>query len=451
MIEAIRSYLRTENLFIPGDKIILAVSGGVDSMVMLDLFQRMEEEFVVAHCNFHLRGAESDGEEAFLSDHCGERGIELYVKHFDTREYATLTGMSVEMAARRLRYDWFSELLDELSFQYVATAHHQDDLIETMLVNLSRGTGIRGLTGIQPKNGRIVRPLLFVNREQILAYAANHHISYKNDSSNDELLYQRNVIRHQIIPLFEEINPAFRKNAVRTASILKETERIYQQKLDEIRQMVMEQSGINYLFSIEKLKPLQPLNSILFELFYPFGFNAQQVNDICSTFDAEAGKTFFSQTHRIVKDRDKFIVTPRDNDSSSRFYIEESQTEISWPISLYIELVPRDAGFRFSKDPLVADLDYDLLQFPLLLKKWETGEYFQPLGMSGFKKISDFFIDEKLSIPEKESVWILYSGKKVVWITGRRIDDRFKITLKTKRVLRIRMRDRKTEEPRIKS
>ena len=440
MIEVVRSYIRTENLFTPGDKIILAVSGGVDSMVMLDLFQRMEEEFVVAHCNFHLRGAESDGEEAFLKDYCGDAGIELYVKHFDTREYAALTGISVEMAARKLRYDWFFELLDQLSFQYVATAHHQDDLIETMLVNLSRGTGIRGLSGIQPKNGKIIRPLLTVNREQILAYAAEHHISYKNDSSNDELLCQRNVIRHQIIPLFEEINQAFRKNAVRTASILKDTEQIYLQKIDDVRQMVMEQQGMNCLFSIDKLRSLQPLNSILFELFYPFGINAQQVREIIGAFDAEAGKIFLSQTHRIVKDRSHFIVTPLDNEDPFRCYIEENQKEISWPVSLRFELIPRNAGFRFSRSHLVADLDYDLLQFPLLMKKWESGEYFQPLGMSGFKKISNFFIDEKLSIPEKESVWIVYSGQKVVWITGKRIDDRFKITLKTKRVLRIVMR-----------
>ncbi|MGV8139841.1 MAG: tRNA lysidine(34) synthetase TilS [Mangrovibacterium sp.] len=437
MIETIRSYINTEKLFISGDKIVLAVSGGVDSMVMLDLFQQMRVDFVVAHCNFQLRGVESDGEETFLRDYCGEERIELFVKHFDTREYAALTGISVEMAARKLRYNWFFELLDQLSFQYVATAHHLDDLVETMLVNLSRGTGIRGLSGIQPRNGKIIRPLLGVNREQILTYATEHHINYKNDSSNDELLYQRNVIRHQIVPLFEEINPAFRKNAVRTACILRETEQIYLQKIDEMRQTVEEQQGTNRLFSIDKLRLLQPLNSILFELFYPFGFNAQQIHEMIGAFDAEAGKIFLSATHRIVKDRSHFIVTPLGNDNSSRFYIEEDQKELVWPVSLHFERIPRDAAFRFSRSPLVADLDYDLLQFPLLMKKWESGEYFQPLGMSGFKKISDFFVDEKLSIPEKESVWIVYSGQKVVWITGKRIDDRFKITLKTKRVLRI--------------
>ncbi|MEL7588125.1 MAG: tRNA lysidine(34) synthetase TilS, partial [Prolixibacteraceae bacterium] len=434
MISAIQSYIRTENLVLPGDRIILAVSGGVDSMVMLDLFQQIGQEFVVAHCNFRLRGAESDTEETFLRDWCGERDIELYVKHFDTREYANLTGVSVEMAARKLRYDWFFELMDELSFQYVATAHHQDDLVETMLVNLTRGTGIRGLAGIMPKNGRIIRPLLFMNRPQILAYAADHHISYKNDSSNDELLYQRNMIRHRIIPLFEALNPAFRKNAVRTAAILRDTERVYRQKLDEIRRTVTEESGNNILLPIVKLKSLEPLSSVLFELFYPYGFNAPQIQEIAASFNSEAGKTFFSQTHRIVKDRDNLIITPKETDDLQLAYIDENFTEVSVPVSLQFDVINRDSGFRFSRSPLVADLDYDLLQFPLLLKKWEAGEYFQPLGMTGFKKISDFFIDEKLSIPEKESVWILYSGRKVVWITGHRIDDRFKITLKTKKV-----------------
>ncbi|MDD4192468.1 MAG: tRNA lysidine(34) synthetase TilS [Mangrovibacterium sp.] len=441
MINAIRSYIRTENLFQPGDKVILAVSGGVDSMVMLDLFRRMNGDFVVAHCNFHLRGAESDAEEVFLRDYCGESGIELYVKHFDTREYAVLTGVSVEMAARSLRYDWFFELLDQLSFQYVATAHHLDDLIETMLINLSRGTGIRGLSGIQPKNGKIIRPLLFAGRGEILAHAAGHHLRYQDDSSNDELLYQRNVIRHQIIPLFEQMNPAFRKNAVRTASILKETAQIYQQRMDEIRQTVTEQSGPNYRFPIKKLKMLRPLNSMLFELLYPFGFNPQQIKEIANALESEAGKTFFSQTHRIVKDRDHFILTPREEERPSRFYIDENSTAVSQPVSLRFEQLQRDAGFRFSRSPWVADVDYDLLQFPLILKKWEPGEYFQPLGMSGFKKISDFFVDEKMSIPEKESVWILYSGKNVVWITGKRMDDRYKITMRTRRVLRIIMRE----------
>ncbi len=440
MIDVVRSYITEERLFTPDQKIILAVSGGVDSMVMLDVFRQIHPDFVVAHCNFRLRSLESEKEESFVREFCAANGIEFYVKHFDTREYAALEGISVEMAARQLRYGWFFELLSQLSFHYIATAHHLDDLVETMLINLSRGTGIRGLTGIPSKHGRIVRPMLALTRAQILAYAAGCHLPYKNDSSNDELLYQRNVIRHQIIPMFEEINPAFRRNAVKTAAILKDTARLYEQKLDEIRNSVLQPDGVRVRLSLERLKGLQPLASILFELLYPYGFNSQQVKEIIASFDGEPGKTFFSSTHRIVKDRDVLIVTPSETEQPSMYYyIEEEQREILQPLRLRMEVIPRDPGFRFSRSPMAADVDYDLLQFPLLLKKWEAGEYFQPLGMSGFKKVSDYFTDEKLSIPEKESVWILYSGRNVVWITGMRMDDRFKITLRTKKVFRIIM------------
>jgi len=440
MIETFRSYIRDENLFTSGDKLVLAVSGGVDSMVMLSLFEQLDHEFVVAHCNFNLRGAESDGEEVFVRDYCGAGGIELYVKHFDTREYAALEGISIEMAARRLRYDWFAELLDELSYSFVATAHHQDDLIETMLINLSRGTGIRGLSGIQPRNGKIVRPLLFATRRQILAFARERKIAFINDSSNDELLYQRNVIRHRIIPAFEEIFPVFRKNASKTALILRETEKVYRQKLEEIRQEILERSGAETRLSIRKLQAMDPLPAILFELLYPFGFNSSQVHEIQESFNSEAGKTFFSSDYRLVKDREFLIVTSRRNEKiSRRFYIEADCLQIREPLPLYFELIPKAADFRFSRDRMVADLDYDRLHFPLILKKWESGEYFQPLGLSGYKKLSDFFIDEKMSIPEKEATWILYSGKNVVWVAGKRLDDRYKITSGTARVFRIRM------------
>ncbi|WP_423128141.1 tRNA lysidine(34) synthetase TilS [Gaoshiqia sp. Z1-71] len=437
MFDVFQAYIRDENLFAPADKLILAVSGGVDSMVMLTLFQQAGFEFVVAHCNFRLRGTESDGEEVFIRDYCGEQGIELYVKQFDTREYAGLKGISIEMAARELRYEWFYRLLGELSYDYIATAHHQDDLIETMLINLSRGTGIRGLTGIQAKNDRIVRPLLFAGRSRILEFAAAHQIDFKNDSSNDELVYQRNIIRHQIIPQFEELNPAFRKNAAKTASILKQTERIYQQQIDEFRKAIMAEEPGVFKFSIEKLKGLDQLFSVLFEFLHPFGFNASQIQEIYGALDAEAGKIFYSGRYRLVKDRDDLIVTAVEEEGLRRFYIEDDCLEITEPLHLRFELISKSPAFRFSTNAGVADFDYDLLQFPLILKKWEQGEYFQPLGMTGFKKLSDFFIDEKMSIPEKETTWILYSGRQVVWIVGRRIDDRFKITKKTREVFRV--------------
>ncbi|WP_163707044.1 tRNA lysidine(34) synthetase TilS [Mangrovibacterium lignilyticum] len=437
MIDTFQTYIRDEKLFAKTDKLVLAVSGGADSMVLLKLFQQCDYEFCVAHCNFKLRGAESDGEEVFIRDYCGEHGIELFVKQFDTREYAQLEGISIEMAARDLRYTWFEELRQQLQSDYLVTAHHRDDLIETMLINLSRGTGIRGLSGIQVKNGTVIRPFLFASREEILAYAEINKLPYKHDSSNDELIYQRNIIRHQIIPLFESINPAFRKNAAKTAAILKETAVVYQQRLDEISVEVKSAGKDLIRLNIEKLKALQPKRTLLFELLHGYGFNSEQVQEIADALDAEAGKSFFSKTHRLVKDREELQITELTDSTSQRYYIEEDCETISEPISLQLETIDKSPAFRFSTNPMVADFDLAKLQFPLILKKWELGEYFVPLGMNNLKKLSDFFIDQKLSIPEKESTWILYSGKNVVWVIGHRIDDRFKITKETQQVLHI--------------
>lgn len=439
MLEDFQSYIEKEDLFTPDDKLILAVSGGVDSMVMLDLFQHISNDFVVAHCNFQLRGAESDSEEVFLQDYCGEHGVELYVKHFDTNEYAAIEGISIEMAARELRYNWFYELLEELSFSYLATAHHQDDLIETMLINLSRGTGIRGLSGIRPKKGSVIRPMLFTSRDDILNYAVQNKIEYKNDSSNDELIYQRNIIRHTIIPQFEEINPAFRRNVARSASILSQTEAIYSEKVNEIREKTVEKQGDTVKIYIDKLREYKELEHILFELLHPFGFNASQVKEIYEAFETEAGKSFFSKEYRLIKDRNQLIINKISPlEEIARHYIEKDCLEISEPIHLEFEVISKSPDYQLSRNPEVADLDYDMLEFPLIIKKWEQGEYFKPLGMSGFKKLSDYFIDEKFSIPEKENTWILCSGQKVVWIIGKRIDDRFKITNSTKAILRVK-------------
>ena len=441
MIESFRLYIENENLLAREDKLLLAVSGGADSMVMLTLFQHLDYEFAVAHCNFKLRGAESDGEEVFLRDYCAAKGIELFVKHFDTREFASRKGISIEMAARDLRYSWFAELLDALSYACIATAHHQDDLIETMLLNLSRGTGIRGLTGIRPKNGKVIRPMLFANREQILEFARKNNIDYMDDSSNNELLFQRNIIRHQVIPAFEEMNPVFRKNALKTAFILRETEAIFRDKIDAVRGQVQERDDNGIRMSIKKITDYGSVNTVLFELLYPFGFNAHQAQEIYNAFSAEAGKTFFSENFRLVKDRDFLIITPRKEQGIARFYIEAGCPEINEPVPLRFEIIERKNDFLFSRNLRVADLDLDFLHFPLILKRWEQGEYFRPLGLAGLKKLSDFFTDEKMSIPEKEAAWILYSGKNVVWILGRRIDDRYKVTSRTTKIFRIRMKE----------
>ena len=437
MFPDFEKYIGKEKLFSTSEKLILAVSGGVDSMVMLHLFQQLENDFVVAHCNFKLRGAESDSDEIFLRDYCSEKGIEIYVKTFETKEYATTKGISIEMAARELRYCWFKELLNKLQFDYLTTAHHQDDLVETMLINLTRGTGIRGLSGIQPKSGKVIRPLLFANRLKIINYAAANQIPFQEDSSNEELVYQRNIIRHKLIPMFEEINPAFRKNMSKTAGILRETEKIYHQKIDTEKSRLVQKEGDILKIAIEELVKTEFKPTVLFEILHPLGFNNEQVDEIIQSINADSGKSFYSHSHRLVKDRDYLLVNKLDETIDHRYYIDEDCISIIDPIELDFQQMKRTADYSFSKELAVADFDFDKLQFPLILKKWDQGEYFQPLGMEGFKKLSDFFIDEKLSLPEKENTWILYSGTKIVWIIGKRIDNRFKITENTSKILRI--------------
>lgn len=439
MVEQFLKFISKENLFHSSHRIILAVSGGADSMLMMHLFVNAGFQVAVAHCNFNLRGQESDNEEQLVADYCDRKNIPFYSQHFNTAEFALQEGISIEMAARDLRYAWFNTLLDQLNYDYLATAHHQDDVIETFLINLSRGSGIKGLSGIQPKAGRIIRPMLFTSHDEIVNYCHRMSIDFLTDSSNLETVYKRNLIRHEVLPLLEKVNPAFRKNALKTIANLHETGLIFQQRMSEIKEDVYAENPNGAMIHIEKLLTLNPLRTILFELIRHFGFQAEQTDAILSSLNKESGRQFFSENYRLVKDREYLIITPHLSAHDKVFYIEQDCNKISFPVQLSIEKLERSPDFRFSTLPRVVDLDMDQLVFPLLLRHWHEGEYFQPLGMKGLKKVSDFFIDEKFSIPEKENAWILASGDHLVWIVGKRLDDRYKITNRTKRIMRIRL------------
>ena len=440
MVEQFLKFIHEEDLFHSGERILLAVSGGADSMLMLHLFVKSGFPVAVAHCNFGLRGQESNEEEQFVADYCDRHNLTCHIEHFNTSEFALQEGISIEMAARDLRYEWFNRLLHQNKYDYLATAHHQDDVIETFLINLSRGSGIKGLSGIQPKSNRIIRPMLFTNRSEILDYCQRLNIPYRTDSSNLETVYKRNLIRQQILPLLEMVNPAFRKNALKTIGTLHETGQLFQQRMSEIKTSVYSEDDQGAMIHIKKLLNHSPLRTILFELIHPFGFKSEQLHDIIDSLGKESGKKFFSDAYRLVKDREYLIISPTPESQDKVFYIEEDCQKLNFPIHLTIEKMERTPDFRFSTLPQVVDLDLDQLVFPLLLRHWHEGEYFQPLGMTGLKKISDFFVDEKYSIPEKENAWILSSGNQLVWLVGKRLDDRFKITDTTKKVLRIRMR-----------
>ena len=439
MVEQFLRYIHEEKLFHSSQRILLAVSGGADSMLMLHLFSNAGFQVGVAHCNFKLRGKESDGDEQFVADYCDRHNLAFFVNHFNTEEFALQQGISIEMAARDLRYEWFNELLDQHKYDFLATAHHQDDVIETFLINLSRGSGIKGLSGIQQKSGRIIRPMLFTCRAEIQNYCERMHIDYRTDSSNLETIYKRNLIRQQILPLLEEVNPAFRRNALKTIGNLNETAQLFQQRMSEIKAFVFSDDDQGAMIHIEKLQKLSPLRTILFELIRDFGFQAEQIDDIIDSLNKESGRKFFSESYRLVKDREFLLISPLKVRSDKVFYIEESCRKIDFPVHLTFERIERTRDFRFSTNPNVVDLDLDKLVFPLFLRHWQEGEYFQPLGMTGLKKLSDFFIDEKYSIPEKENTWILGTGNRLAWIVGKRLDDRFKITAQTQQVLRIRL------------
>jgi tRNA(Ile)-lysidine synthase len=439
MVEQFLKYIHSEKLFHSSQVVLLAVSGGADSMLMLHLFVHTGFPVAVAHCNFGLRGRESDGDEQFVADYCDRHNLAFHSQKFNTEEYARQEGISIEMAARELRYNWFDQLLERHGYDFLATAHHQDDVIETFLINLSRGSGIKGLSGIQPKSGNIIRPMLFTNRAEILDYCQRISISFRADSSNEDTVYKRNLIRHEILPLLELVNPAFRRNALKTIANLSETGQLFQQRISEIKAMVYSEDEQGAMIHIEKLLSLSPLRTILFELIREFGFQAEQIDDILDSLTKESGRRFFSDNYRLVKDREYLLIAPYQDKPEKIFYLDEDCQKLSFPIQLTLERLERNRDFRFSTHPNIVDLDLDQLVFPLILRHWHEGEYFQPLGMTGLKKLSDFFVDEKYSIPEKENAWILFSGSQPVWIVGKRLDDRCKITSLTKRILRIRI------------
>ncbi len=435
MLEAFKDYLKNENLITPQQKILLGVSGGIDSMVMLELFLRAGFNIIVAHCNFGLRGDESDRDEEFVRNHCHERNIPFYSKRFDTEDHAKTLGISPQMAARELRYKWFSGLLKETGAAYVAIAHNRNDLAETFILNICRGTGIMGLTGMGSKSASVIRPLLFASREEIEKFAEKEGVTYHEDSSNREVKYHRNRIRNRVIPELEKINPSFITTAYENTLRIKEAAEVYNQAITEKFHLVCRESGEEAVLKVDKLLQLTPLHVYLYEFLKKWSFSPGQVPDIIDSLDSAPGRMFFSPTHRLVKDRDHLLVTPLKSEGEPLFYIEEGTNRIEQPLQMTIKTVEADQGFRIPSNANIACLDADLLHFPLIIRKWRKGDYFQPLGMTGMKKVSDFFVDNKFSLVEKEAAWIIASGNKIAWIAGHRIDNRFRITSHTRRIV----------------
>jgi len=438
MLQDFNNYIQKLDLCRPDDRILLAVSGGIDSVVMAHLFKEAGYDCMLAHCNFQLRGEDSEGDENFVRSLASYLELPIMVKHFDVEAEMQEHGISLQMAARDLRYAWFEELITGHSMDRVATAHNQNDAVETFFLNLSRGSGIRGLKGISPSRGRIIRPLLFSSRSQIESYQKSNRIEYREDSSNRETKYQRNKIRHDVLPVMEQINPGFLEVMEGNMALLGEVFEIYDQSIQEIRKELFKEKNGKITIAIEKLRALSPLRTWLYELFSPFGFTRMQCEGIEKIMEAGPGRQSISTTHRLFMDRDRMILLPTGIKSFERFYLDDPENHSSLPFPMDMEVLDRSALGSIPRDPNTACLDLDSFQFPLIIRRWMHGDYFYPLGMEQNKKLSDFFIDEKVPVPEKEGIWIMASGKKIVWIMGYRIDNRFRITASTKRVLRLR-------------
>ena len=438
MLAEFKNFIREKELFLPGDKILLAVSGGIDSMVLFHLFKRSDFNYGVVHCNFRLRGSDSDEDEKFVEKQVFCHGIPYYSTSFETKEYARLNGISIEMAARELRYEYFEKVRRENNFDYIATAHHKDDLLETFFLNLSRKTGIKGLTGIKEKSGKIIRPILFAGRREIENYAHLNCIEKREDSTNSEVVYQRNYIRHRVLPVLKSFNPAFRNNLYDTIGNLRDAEEVYTWYLDREKKSVVALQDELPVIDIEMLMKTPFPKILLHEILSEFGFNPKVSEQVFSGLESEPGKVFYSKNHRLVKDRQHLFLAPLAADEERIYYIEKEDRELYAPFEFSIRHL-NIQNFRIVKSPDVACIDLGKVEFPLLIRKWKAGDYFQPLGMTGFKKLSDFLIDEKIPLHEKENIWLLCSGQKVIWIIGLRIDNRFKITSETKRILKIEL------------
>jgi tRNA(Ile)-lysidine synthase len=428
--------IKEKKLLMTRGKVLLAVSGGIDSMVMLYLFEKSGFDYGIVHCNFQLRGDESDQDEEFVKKQVLIHGVTSFFKRFDTEEYAQINGISIEMAARDLRYEYFEKIRIEHQYDFIATAHHSDDLIETFFLNLSRKTGIKGLTGIKDKSGKIIRPLLFASRDEIEKFASENYIEFREDSTNSEVFYQRNFLRHRILPLFSELNPSFKKNILASIENLKDAEAVYSGYFEVEIQKVVHNATYSQVIDIEKLRKSEHPKILLLEILTAFNFNPSVTEEVFQSLEGEPGKQFYSKTHRLIKDREKLFVSEISEKENRIFYIEAGDIELFAPFRINIEKLP-GKDFKIRKEKNIACLDFEKLEFPLLIRKWQQGDYFQPLGMTGFKKVSDFLIDEKIPVHEKENTWLLCSGNKIVWIIGHRIDNRFKVRPETKNIFKI--------------
>ncbi len=445
MLKRFLDYIYTERLFSKGDRLLLAVSGGLDSTALVKLVHEAGYAFVIAHCNFGLRGEESDRDEAFVRRLGRQYGAEVAVRCFDTKAYAAREQLSIQAAARQLRYAWFEELLQEWQasgrpLTFILTAHHADDNIETLLMNFFKGTGISGLRGILPRQGRIVRPLLCFTREEIKSYAEAQGLEWVEDSSNESDHYTRNYFRHHVIPLIEKQYPAAMHNLQGNLQRFRDIEALYRRQVEQEKKQLLEQRGGEVHIPVLKLQKSTAPRTILYEVISNYGFSAAQTDEAMALLNSETGKYAASATHRLIRNRSWLIIAPLYAEDASVYVLKEEGT-VGLPggMLLKAECLTQVEG-PVPAAPEIALLDAKHIQFPLVIRRWKSGDYFYPLGMPKKKKVGRFLSDLKRSVTRKEAVWVVEMNRKIIWVMGERIDDRFKITPATTAVIRLSYR-----------
>lgn len=433
MLLKFQNHLSAQFPFLQKAKILIAVSGGLDSMVLLDLISKSNLEFAVAHCNFQLRGDESDADENFVKSYCETNSLLGFFQKFDTKQFSEDEKLSIQVAARKLRYEWFYELIKTKNYDFIATAHHLDDQLETFLIHFSRGTGLDGLTGIPSQNDKIIRPLMIFSRAEIETFANENQLKWREDSSNVSDKYVRNKIRHHVVPILKELNPSFLDSFENTIQNLKQAQSLVDDASRIVYRKVVQDVANQKKINLNELLQLPNYQAYLYQWLKPFGFSAWQ--DIYDLVNAQSGKQIFSEHFRLLKDRETLIIEPKTDRISDEYFIKKSQSELNFPLKLKLSYVS-EIGKSDTKTIFV---DAEALKFPLQLRKWLEGDYFYPFGMNGKKKVSKFFKDDKFSLIEKRNTWLLCSDNQIVWLVGKRMDERFKITENTQTILKIQL------------
>lgn len=435
MLQKFKRHLSKSFPALKDQKILLALSGGLDSCVLLDLCLKSGLQPAVAHCNFKLRGKDSDDDAKWIKNLANTKNLKYYIENFDSESYARTKKVSIQMAARDLRYKWFDQLSNQLNFDFILVAHHTNDALETFMINAMRGTGLRGLLGIPERREKILRPMLPFSRVDIMQYAQENNIKWREDSSNAETYYLRNWLRHEVIPLWKKRDPNFDKQFQETLKYLSRAQAVLDVIVEDFKNKNFIPYHLGFRISIKALEGLSTQDYYLHALFAPYGF--RNINDLKQMMKSQSGKQLFSDSHRLVKNREDFLLNPVIESQENTFYIETETSSIFRPIQL---------NFSYKKtfekgDPKSLLLDKHKLKFPLTLRKWKQSDYFYPNGLNGKKKLSKYFKDEKFSLLDKESQWLLCSGEDIVWVIGKRADQRFLANEETKHKWLIRYDD----------